>query len=234
MDFAKLIRTMRVIGPNIQLLSRITNTDKETLLSYLKNIVGLQFTPITKVSSLSIDKAGFIRRSVKNNRGITLKGNSDVIEMRNYSGIPEAYDWLKDTWNMELDYKANYMSIIPDEFSGTEIISSIKSLSLKEPLLSMVNASLIKGFVVDYGKRDFYIDIITLDSDILDAIEQIPFIRITYVLRTKEESVILYFVELFVPERYFTYVIKIVRMICQGSCEILVSQNSYLSSKKII
>jgi len=233
-DFAKIIKTLRVIGPNITLLSRLINIEQEVLLSFLKRIQGLQFTPITKVDSPAISESGFIRRSIKNNKGIALMGNLEVVEIRNYSGIPSMYDWEKDDWDLSLELKGDYVSLYPYEFSSKETITALKSLSLKEPLLSMVNLSIIKGFVVDYGKRDFYIDLFTFSADVLDLVEYLPFIRVSYLLKTKEESFPLHLIELYVPEKYFVFTMKIVKDICDKECQILISTNSYFSSRKVI
>jgi len=222
------------VGPNIELASRLTNTEQEVLFGFLKGIKGLQFTPITKVDSIAISKSGFIRRSIKNTRGLALEGNLNVVEIRNYSGIPGTYNWIKDDWDVSLELKGDYVSIYPYEFARKVTLTAIKSLSLKEPILSMINSSIIKGFIVDYGKRDFYIDLLTFNSDVLNFIEYIPFIRISYFLKTKEEEFPLYLSELYVPEKFLVFTMKIIKDICGGECEILISADSYFSSKKII
>mgnify|MGYP001772505612 CR=1 FL=1 len=233
-DFVKIIKTLRIIGPNIALLSKLTKIEQEVLLSFLKRIRGLQFTPITKVNSMGISESGFIRRSIKNNKGLDLVGDLEVVEIRNYSGIPNTYDWEEDDWDLSLELKGDYVSLYPYEFSSKETITALKSLSLKEPLLSMVNLSIIKGFIVDYGKRDFYIDLFTFNTDILNLVEYIPFIRVSYLLKTKEESFPFHLIELYVPEKYFIFTMKIIKDICDKECQILISTNSYFSSKKVI
>jgi len=233
-DFTKIIRILRVVGPNIALASRLFKTEEEVLLGFLKGIKGLQFTPITKVDSIAISKWGFIRRSIKNTRGLALEGDLNVTEIRNYSGIPDTYNWIKDDWDISLELKGDYVSIYPYEFLGKVTLTTIKSLSLKEPLLSMVNSSLIKGFIADYGKRDFYIDLFTFNLDVLNFIEYIPFVHVSYFLKTKEEEFPLYLIELYVPEKFFVFTMKIIKDICSRECEILISTDSYFSSKKII
>ncbi|BFI76355.1 hypothetical protein [Sulfurisphaera ohwakuensis] len=234
MDFAEIVRLLRVIGPNIRLLSKLSKIEESVLYDFLSKIQSLKFTPITKISTLSICEKGIIRRSIKNNKGLALEGDFEVKEIRNYSGIPTMYNFLLDEWDLSLEVKSDYVSVYPHEFDKVERISSLKSLSLKEPLLSMIRASSIKGFIVDYGKRDFYIDVLTFDTDIVDSLQYIPFIRIGFLLKDSEDLP-LYLIELFVPEKYLTFTIKIIRYICETKkCQILIATDNFWSSKKII
>ncbi|BFH72525.1 hypothetical protein SJAV_04690 [Sulfurisphaera javensis] len=234
MDFAEIVKILRIIGPNIRLLSVLTKHDEKLLFNFLKKVPYLEFTPITKITSLSIKEDGKIRRSIKNNKGVSIQGNLKVKEIRNFSGVAEAFNILTDDWDLSLDKRGNYVSILPDEFARHETVSTLKYLSLKEPLASMVRSSVIKGFIVDYGKRDFYVDVLTYDLGVIEVLEYIPFIRYEYVL-INEEDLPLYLVELFVPERYFKVVIKTVKEICEANkCQIIVATDSFFSSKRII
>lgn len=232
MDFVKIIKTLRVTGPNVSLVSKILDIDEDLLHDFLGNIKNLQFTPITRIDSIDFSEEGYIRRSVKGNFGLITNGKYKVVEIRNYSGIAEEYNPINDSWNLTLETKADYIPILTSEFSRKEFLSVLKSLTLKEPLISLINCSAIKGFIIDYGRRDFYVDIFTFDKSILESLEYIPFIRVGLVL--KDEDLYIYFVELYVPEKHFNFVISLVRELCGKMCRILISPDSFYFSRKII
>lgn len=233
-DFPRLLKTLRVVGPNLKLVSRLIKVEEPLLLDFLQKIPRLQFTPVTKINYLNFSKDGIIRRSIKNDKGISFNGGFKVIELKNYSGIPETYNWIVDDWDLTMDIRGDFVSVLIDEFPKAERLSALKSLELKEPITSLLKASVIKGFIVDYGKRDFYIDILTFDLGVIDILEYLPFIRFQLVLQN-EEDLKVYFVELYVPEIHFKYTIKIIKEICGiNKCKIIVSTDSYLSSKKVI
>jgi hypothetical protein len=76
-----------------------------------------------------------------------------------------------------------------------------------------LNTGLISGFIIDYGKRDYVLDIFTPEKEIRDNLEYIPFIR--YSLSLKIESNNLFMIELLVPEKHLLFILEILKEIKQ-------------------
>jgi hypothetical protein len=84
----------------------------------------------------------------------------------------------------------------------------------------------VKGYIVDYGKRDFFVDLITPDEEVLNELEYFPFIRVAYELEDLE-GLSLHLVELYVPESYLNLVIKSIDYMCKITlCEKVISFSS--------
>ncbi|BCU69248.1 hypothetical protein [Stygiolobus caldivivus] len=218
----QLIRQMRVLGDNYDLIAYLVKTNVEDIRRLANSIKDLSLTPITKFDGFSLCrglvKDDIFRLSIKNKKMLLIDQELKTIEIRNYSGKPEEYDPYLDIWSPNYDRKADYISISSTEFG--EITASAKGNTVDQ--LNLLN---IRGFIVDYGKRDFFVDVLTYEEEILDELEYFPFIRVAYKV-INPENIILYLIELYVPECYINLVIKTVDYMCRAKlCEKIISSS---------
>ncbi|MDT7872396.1 MAG: hypothetical protein RRB18_02150 [Sulfolobaceae archaeon] len=157
-----------------------------------------------------------MRISIKGRKALIEEDELKIKEIRNYSGKPDEYDLELDTWNPNFNKRADYIRVEPTEFD--------ENRGLKEGDNTRVID--VKGYIVDYGKRDFFVDLITPDEEVLNELEYFPFIRVAYELEDLE-GLSLHLVELYVPESYLNLVIKSIDYMCRITlCEKVISFSS--------
>ncbi|MDT7875841.1 MAG: hypothetical protein RQ872_03890 [Sulfolobaceae archaeon] len=214
-----LVKQIRVIGYNIKLLSYTLKIPDNEIIKALKEIKNLKISPIKKVEKIDIGDLrpnNVIRVNIKGDKALLSEGKFKVVEIRNYSGKPDEYDFKNDKWIPNYDVKADYVSIPITEFNT--------NAKIKGKIKTLINNLNVRSFIVDYGKRDFFIDIITLDKDVSSSLEYFPFIRYG-ISSVSEEGIKVFFNELFLPEEYLNVVIKSISYMCESAeyCETLIS-----------
>jgi len=197
---------MRRVGPDIPLLSELTKLKQDEILSLLSRIKGLSFTPIpaNRLMKLKFSSRIYTRKSVKTDFSFLFdKEGVEVVRFENFSGIPETYDYDTDTWNYDGSIKATPLvhdfqyegEVEPIDFST---LRSPKSMT--DVLREANSKGLIQSYVVDYGSREFLLDVITLNPEVKEAFQYFPFIRFVAHLRGDEAT--FYLIELFMPEAH--------------------------------
>ncbi len=210
-----IIKVMRSLGPNLDILSNITRDDKKNIERELLKINNLYFTPIPSfgIFKLNLDNKLCIRKNIREDFCLSLsKEGLGVNEFINYSGIPEAYDFITDKWNLDMEIKADGLKpfIQYEDNADPLLYSSLRSFySFNEILKMSLNNGLITGFIIDYGKRDYVIDIFTYEKEIRERLEYIPFIRYSISLNTEPDE--LFIIELLVPEKHLLLILEILR-----------------------
>ncbi len=215
-----IIKLMRSLGPNLDIISNIIRDDRKNIENELLKINELYFTPIPSFGIFKLNlenKSYIIRKNLREDFCLSLsKEGLKVNEFINYSGIPEAYDFITDEWNLDLEIKADKLEpFIQYEDNADPILySSLRSFYSFNNILKMsLNTGLISGFIIDYGKRDYVLDIFTPEKEIRDNLEYIPFIR--YSLSLKIDSNNLFMIELLVPEKHLLFILEILKEIKQ-------------------
>jgi|GEM_PF-713508 hypothetical protein len=185
---------MRRVGPDIPLLSELTKLKQDEILSLLSRIKGLSFTPIpaNRFMKLKFSSRIYTRKSVKTDLSFLFdKEGVEVVRFENFSGIPETYDYDTDTWNYDGSIKATPLvhdfqyegEVEPIDFST---LRSPKSMT--DVLREANSKGLIQCYVVDYGSREFLLDVITLNPEVKEAFQYFPFIRFVAHLRGDEAT----------------------------------------------
>lgn len=219
---AHLIRQMRVFGDNYDLLAYTLGAKKDDIIKLITSMKkNLYLTPIIKFEGFSLckglhNKSKILRISIKGRKALIEENELKIKEIRNYSGKPDEYDLELDTWNPNFNKRADYIRVELTEFD--------ENRGLKEGDNTRVID--VKGYIVDYGKRDFFVDLITPDEEVLNELEYFPFIRVAYELEDLE-GLSLHLVELYVPESYLNLVIKSIDYMCRITlCEKVISFSS--------
>ena len=216
----QLIRQMRVLGENYDLISYLLKVDKEEIKKIATNIRNLRVIPIVRSNGFLLCRKivdNVIRLSIKGKKGLGIGDQFKIVEIRNYSGKPEEYNPCLDMWKINFDKKADYIPITSLEFNVSGRVDNDSG--------KMINLLYVRGFIVDYGKREFFIDLLTYEKDILEELEYFPFIRVVYKV-VNEEGLPLYLINLLVPEEYLNLVIKSIDYMCKNTfCEKIISSN---------
>ncbi|BCU67757.1 hypothetical protein HS7_11940 [Sulfolobales archaeon HS-7] len=157
-------------------------------------------------------------------RGSGIMDKLEFVSLLNYSGIPESYDPKKDVWysvNVKAaPSKSSSNHLTPMELrKGIEAIRKfgsnlieVENLGL-ERSLQLLHSGFFSSFLIDYGTRDFMIEVFFLDEDIKEFFEYVPFIRLMRVFRCIEENVYVYNAELFGPYEGMVKVLEKIEMI---------------------
>lgn len=214
-----IIKLMRSLGPNLDIISNIIRDSKKNIENELLKISNLYFTPIPSfgIFKLNWDNKSYIRKNLREDFRLSLsKEGLKVNEFINYSGIPEAYDFITDEWDLTMEIKADGLRPFTQYEGNADplLYSSLVSFYSFNDILKMsLNNGLISGFIIDYGKREYVIDIFTAEKEVKERLEYIPFIR--YSISLNLESNELFIIELLVPDKHLLFILEILKEIRQ-------------------
>ncbi|MEM0072519.1 MAG: hypothetical protein QXY37_04080 [Metallosphaera sp.] len=208
---------MRRIGPDVDLLAWLTGESKNDIIKLLKSISNLSFTPIPRNKALRIyfqtssHTSYYFRKSLKDNFFILISERGvPVLRFENYSGNPLAYNVESDSWDLSLDSKFE-PELFEFQYEGeTEPLpfsrfSDVKSFS--EIHRASLNCGNLQGFIIDYGRRDFVLDVVTPYQYVKENLELLPFIRYSMTLSGHEGHA--YLMEFSIPERHVKEVMEV-------------------------
>ncbi|QKR00411.1 hypothetical protein GWK48_08530 [Metallosphaera tengchongensis] len=217
LEFPNLLRMLRRVGPNVELISRLVGESEADIINLLNSVKNLSFSPVPANKFLKVtfhrDINGGIysRVNLKGNFSILFsKRGASVVKFENFSGIPEAYDVMMDTWRLDYEGRSEpqvYEFSYEGEVEPIDASAFSTTSSMNDILKSSLNLGTIQGFVVDYGRRDFILDVITPYEEIKESLQYLPFLR--YVMWIKDESII-YLAELSIPEAHVKEVMEVI------------------------
>ncbi|WP_150111442.1 hypothetical protein [Candidatus Acidianus copahuensis] len=196
------------MGPNLQLLSMALRESESNLEKYMMEIKHLYFTPLPSFSTVIFDGNFPVRKSIKSDvifPNKKLKVNSII----NYSGIPEAYDPLLDRWDLSFDIRANGMKLegITENRDPLMFSTLRTSKAFTDIIKGMYNNLQIHSFIIDYGRRDIILDVISSSEEVAKNLEYVPFIRLTFSISEPK----MYIIELLIPFNYLNIILEILK-----------------------
>ncbi|MCI2415412.1 MAG: hypothetical protein MPF33_09270 [Candidatus Aramenus sp.] len=206
---------MRSIGPNPSLLAKVLRESEEDVKKELEGIKDLYFTPVFSFSSLrfNFDEKECVRRNIREDLCMSLgKEGLRVKEFLNYSGIPEAYDFAYDMWDLSFKIKAEGERPHFQYEGDSEVIlySSLRSIySFNEILKEFLNKGIVTSFILDYGRRDYVIDVFSFNEVVRERLEYVPFIRYSAILESDQGDI--YLTELMIPKDYLLIVLEVLK-----------------------
>ncbi len=206
---------MRSIGPNLGLLAKVLQKDEEHVKKALSEIKDLYFTPVFSFGYLrfNFDEGKCVRKNLREDFCISIgKEGLKVKDFVNYSGMPEAYDFAYDKWDLSFKLRAQGERPAYQYEGDTDVTlySSLRSIySFNEILKGFLNRGLVTSFIVDYGRRDYVIDVFSYERAVSDKLEYVPFIRFSVTLESYQGD--LYLTELLVPRDDVLIVMEVLK-----------------------
>ncbi|AWR93456.1 hypothetical protein [Acidianus brierleyi] len=210
-----IIKLMRSLGPNLDIISNVIRDSKKNIENELLKINNLYFTPIPSfgIFKLNLNDKSLIRKNLREDFCLSISREGlKVNEFINYSGIPEAYDFITDEWDLHMDIKAEGIKPFIQYEDNAEplLYSSLRSFySFNDILKTSLNYGLISGFIIDYGKRDYVIDVFTTEKEVRERLEYIPFIR--YSISLDLESNNLFIIELLISDKDLLFILELLK-----------------------